>query len=167
MSIETLTNIFDKSIEFLLSQIGQIYEFHVFGVTLTSGMERLYVYHHWKIPSTKGYKFTMRWIYIFQRWTAVHVRFEWYTPVYKRLRTSKLPKNIILPSDRTSASTFKISEVFRHSIVADSIGGKARTEDVVSVNIEVSANKRLAEGVADRFGSELDSSCSLQGAFLG
>lgn len=60
-----------------------------------------------------------------------------------------------------SASTLKISMVFRHSTVADSVGGKARAEGEVSVNIEVSAGKRLGERVAECFGAKLDS-CSSQ-----
>ena len=58
--------------------------------------------------------------------------------------------------------------VFRNSTVADSAGSKAWTEDVLSVDMEVSANRRLAdsEGVAKSFGAKLDSGSS-QGLSLG
>lgn len=55
-----------------------------------------------------------------------------------------------------------ISAVFRYSVVADSGGHAARTEDVISVNIDsVSAIGRFVVGIAKRSGAELDSSSSL------
>ena len=54
MSTEILTNIFDKLIKFLHLQIAQTYEFRAFGVTLTSGLERLYSLSSLINPLQKG-----------------------------------------------------------------------------------------------------------------
>ena len=49
------------------------------------------------------------------------------------------------------------------SKVFDSAAGRGRTEAVVSVNIGVSTNERLVEGIVECFGAKSDSSSSSQG----
>jgi hypothetical protein len=66
-----------------------------------------------------------------------------------------------------SASTFEVSMRFRYCTVADSAVGISSTGDAVSMGIEVSANERLVEGVAEWFVAKLVSFCSSQWLYVG